>query len=84
MAGLRHKARHKRIFRPEVVGDHFNLYFLTPAGLAATVQYRDSLAANGNWLTLTNVPSSTSLKTNSITTSLTLSTPQRFYRVSLE
>jgi len=73
-----------RIDHSEVVGNHFNLSFVAPAGLASTVQYRDTLATNGVWLTFTNLLPSLVTKTNVVSAPFSSSQPQRFYRVGLQ
>jgi len=70
-----------KIYRTEVSGNQFKLYFVTELGLASQVQYRDSLFT-GNWTTLTNLPPLSVTKTNVISTPL--AGPQRFYRVSVQ
>jgi len=73
-----------RIDHSEVVGNHFNLSFVAPAGLASTVQYRDILATNGAWLTFTNILPSSAAQTNLVSAPFSTSQPQRFYRVGLQ
>lgn len=73
-----------RIDHSEVAGNHFNLSFVTPAGLISLVQYRDTLATNAAWLTLTNILPSLATQTNLVSAPFSASQPQRFYRVAFQ
>ena len=70
-----------KIYRSELSGNRFNLYFVAEAGLASVVQYRDSLSS-GNWITLTNLPATLVTRTNVVAAAYTGS--QRFYRVGVQ
>lgn len=69
-----------KIYRTELSGGQFKLYYVAQAGLASVVQYRNSLST-GNWITLTNVPATVVTQTNVISTTLP---PPRFYRVGVQ